>query len=113
MYRAHGLSIRSDYRLPMLPGPITTIPDLVVVRGKDDHVPVPGPPRGTPLAIARDADGGVFYSITRTRDGVELRWPGRCLMRADAHVGHTDPSHSPASDSSYGARAMPRSARRY
>lgn len=97
MYRAHGLNIESGYPLPMLLGP-DSAPDLVVMKAEDRPVPEEDPRESTGLAVTHDPQGRVFYSITRTHEGVELRWPGRCLMRADEQVRHVTVHHHPGID---------------
>ncbi|MGY1739566.1 MULTISPECIES: hypothetical protein [unclassified Blastococcus] len=98
LYRAHGLTIRSDYPLPMLPAPGTAPPDLVVVRGEDRTVPDADEAGSTRLAETRDPGGRVFSSFTRTPGGVDLRWPGICRMRADQQVRRVLVDHEPGVD---------------
>ena len=89
--------IRSDYRLPMLSDEGGT-PDLEIVRGEDRPVPDADPPDSTSLALNRTPEGGVFYSLIRTPDGIRLRWPGRCLMEADEGVRRVVVHHEPGVD---------------
>ncbi|MGY1779772.1 hypothetical protein [Geodermatophilus sp. SYSU D01036] len=99
-YRAHGLVIASSYDLPMPTDDSGTDPNLTVTRGSDEPVPSEDSPGSSPLALA-DADGRVFYSFSRTEQGVTLRWPGLCVMRADPGVRHVEIHHQPGIDEAF------------
>ncbi|HWU11149.1 MAG TPA: hypothetical protein VN520_33140, partial [Streptomyces sp.] len=86
-YAAHGLLIESDYPLPMYPSATPGDPDIVVHRGSPRGIPEEDRPGSEQLALAEAPDGRVFYSFTADADGVTLRYPGLCLMRADAEIG--------------------------
>jgi len=73
-YRAHGLIISSTLELP-LPAGAPGCADLVLRRG--DVRPM-AEASGEVLAELRNADGKVFYRLTRDESGTLLRYPGIC-----------------------------------
>ena len=89
-YAAHGLVIDSAYPLPMLLSTGPGEPDIIVRRGSARPVPEEDAPGSEQLALAEAPDGRVFYSFTADPGGVTLRYPGLCLMRADAEVQRVD-----------------------
>jgi hypothetical protein len=85
-YTAHGLIIQSDYPLAMVPSQPLAQPDLVVRRSSGRPVPEEDPVGSEQLALLRAPDGTTFYSMTADPDGVTMRYPALCLMRADPAV---------------------------
>jgi hypothetical protein len=100
VYHAHGLTIASDYDLPMPLASCADHPDMVVVRADERVVPEDDRPGGTPLALADTPDGRVFYSFAQRGREVELRFPGLCLMRTDETVHRVSVHLHPGVDES-------------
>lgn len=82
-YRAYGLLIESDVRLP-LPPATPGQPDLVLYRAEDRDVPHERPPGARLAEIARP-DNTIFYTLTRG-DRLILRYPGLCDFVGDSHI---------------------------
>ncbi|TDV46895.1 hypothetical protein [Actinophytocola oryzae] len=80
-YRAHGLLIASDVRLPLPLAPAGP-PDLVLFRAENREVPHERP-RGERLAEVGRPDHTIFYTLARHED-VVLRYPGLCDFVGDA-----------------------------
>ena len=97
-YRAHGLTIRSDYPLPMLPAAPAPEADLVVERGDVRPVPDEDPSGSERLALADAPDGRVFYSLSRSTRTVDMRYPGLCLITGDRDMGRVTVHRDPAAD---------------
>lgn len=98
-YRAHGLTVASDYSLAMPPAPDDGgEPDLVVRRGAERPVPLADEPGAEVLALAETPDGQVFYSLTRTPAGVRMRYPGICLIRGDGTLSDVTVDVAPGLD---------------
>jgi hypothetical protein len=98
LYRAHGLTIASDYTLPMCIGEPACDPDVTVLRGNDQSVPDMDPTDSAPLANVAAPDGRVFYSFTQVGPLVQMRYPGLCLMRADASISRVTVHLHPGAD---------------
>lgn len=98
LYRAHGLTIASEYSLPMPGAACDQEPDMILRRAEDRPVPPADRPGGTPLALVDAPDGRVFYSFTQHDGEIDLRFPGLCLMRADDRVREVDVHLEPGAD---------------
>lgn len=81
-YQAHGLTVVSDFELPLPTGEASAA-DLVLRRGTSRAV-AREHPRGTRLAEFTGADGRLFYSLARDGDRVLLRYPELCEFVGDA-----------------------------
>lgn len=97
----HGYRIESDIDLHTAPAPdgVTDhLPWLRLRRGIDRTVPWE-PPEGAELARIEDAERRVFYAVSRSEQGVTLRFYGACEFVADPGlrevVAHVDPGIDP------------------
>jgi hypothetical protein len=81
-YRAHGLLIASDVALP-LPCAAGGTPDLTLHMAESREVPHERPP-GARLAEIGRPDRTLFYTLSRDKSVVVLRYPGLCDFVGDS-----------------------------
>lgn len=97
-YRAHGLSVSSEFALPLPPqrGEVDNS-DLVLRAGGDRSVPSDVAP-GTLLAALDDDQETNFFSLGRDGDRVTLRYPGMCEFVGDDLLRQVDVYLHPNTD---------------
>jgi hypothetical protein len=69
-----------------------------VRRGVDRPVPMTDEPGAERLALADGPDGQVFYSLTETQTGVDMRFPGICQIRGDGALSEVTVHGAPGVD---------------
>jgi hypothetical protein len=80
---------------PVAPAPDA---DLVVVRGEVRAVPDEDAEGSERLALADAPDGRVFYSLSRSPDTVDMRYPGLCLIRGNGDMRRVSVHLAPGAD---------------